>query len=239
MPSHVTVHMYEKGRTTDITPPTIVDSPRSTFVSVRLPNVGRESHTYLEHVIRTRAHAQISDGPPGSRADTSITVFLQGGMRDHVPMPHTTVSYVQALVDEASCSDAGESRNHACHSHFGAFNAWPGMRAAMFARVGDSGQTFREWFEGHISPWIWTDVSQGPSWWQNGVFAVRTCRFWSVDEEEEAQQEDGGGDPVARVYNEFFEMLRGQVAWHVNPEQGHFFERSWHHVFPPLLRPSS
>lgn len=208
----VSVFVYDKGAT-DLDEALIFDLESSgCHVSrVRLPNVGRESHTYLQHVIRMRA---------GRAADTSVSVFLQGKMIDHLPTSFDCVSsYVAWLALSASVSPLGESGNHACHGQFGSFNAVPMMRAAMFRDVGDSGRNLGEWFVEHLGAWPWTRVEDGPTWWQHGVFGIRSCRF------------------LCRVGAScaYYQSLSAQVDWHVNPEAGHFFERSWCYVFPAMM----
>lgn len=247
-PADVTVHIYEKCNTVprvvlhdicdvstiahDMACASSMSTGKMTLESIHLPNVGRESHTYLEHIIRTRTRSHFTrdskcqdEEGHAHENDTGdeITVFLQGNMTDHVPDGHASIAtFVAWMVADASQSRFGESSNHACHTKFGSFNACPEMRAAMFAGVGDSGHTFGSWFSQLVTPWVWRSPSEGPSWWQNGVFAIRTCRFFSATEEEDAAHEA------------YYHMLRSHVSWHVNPEQGHFFERSWHHIFPPL-----
>lgn len=212
----VHVFVYDKG-TTDL-PSTIRSAldrlPAVCVHHTRLLNVGRESHTYLEHVLRirtqNRAHCVCGDG---------VTVFLQGKMQDHVPGEHDSIaSFVVSLVDDASCSALGESGNHGCHTQYGSFNAVPGLRVSMFPGVGSSGCDLGTWFARLLGrPWKWSDPREGPPWWQHGVFALRTSRLVSP-----------------HVDDDYYRSLLAQVDWHVNPEAGHFFERSWCFVFPPL-----
>lgn len=209
----ITVHVYDKGAT-DVTPDVSASLETDSNVSVvvsRLPNVGRESHTYLEHVLRMRRTMTA-----GSSVD--VTVFLQGRMEDHVPMDRDGIAeFVEIMVREAATTKRGESSNHACHTQYGSFNAIPDLRVSMFAGVGDSGIDFGHWFRSLIGPWPWANERDGPSWWQHGVFAIRTCRLMSSE-----------------VDDAYFVALRAEVDWHVNPEAGHYFERSWYFVFPLL-----
>lgn len=229
-PANVMVHLYDKGLGEskfdlgDIMSASGQGSgSRAGSVSVtvtRLPNVGRESHTFLEHVhrMRGRARAHVKAG-----TDTSITVFLQGHMHDHVPGDHASLAaFVAWMVADASASIHGESGNHACHTQFGTFNAHPDMRVAMFPGVGDSDLTLKSWFTTYIGPWVWSDPSEGPSWWQNGVFAIQSARFLAID------------GARGKADESRFRALQLEVSWHVNPEQGHFFERSWRYVFQPV-----
>lgn len=209
----ITVHVYDKGHS-DLDADTtsmLLTYTNVKVVVTRLPNVGRESHTYLEHVIRTRKSAACTDG---------VTVFMQGRMSDHVPVSFDCIAaFIQALLLEASLSQSGESGNHACHTQYGSFNAIPELRVAMYPGVGDSGGNLRQWFTAMIGPWRWDDPADGPTWWQHGVFAIRTSRLVSSR---------------TGVHDAYYEALRSEVDWHVNPEAGHFFERSWCYVFPPL-----
>lgn len=214
-PGPVRVFVYDKG-TTDLGEPLTSALRRHPGVScvavTRLPNVGRESHTYLEHVIRMRKTRMMKTRDVGE-AD-GVTVFMQGRMDDHVPDRFDGIAaFVASMVEEAWTGAAGESANHACHTQHGAFNAVPGLRVSMFPGVGDSGRDLAGWFSVVFPACAWP--SGGPSWWQHGVFAIRTCRMMS-----EARSDA------------YYRTLRAQVDWHVNPEAGHFFERCWRHVFP-------
>lgn len=212
--AHTRVHVfvYDKG-VSDLDASAL---PDASLTVVRLPNVGRESHTYLEHVIRMR------DAGTCTSAE-AVTVFLQGRMDDHVPLPCLDIhSFVMSMVSEASEEGGlGESRNRQCHTQYGTFNAHPDMRVAMYPDVGDSGMDLRHWFMTVLGagPWRWDRVQDGPGWWQHGVFAIRTSRLLSSD---------------SRVDDDYYSALRAQVDWHINPEAGHYFERSWCFVFPPL-----
>lgn len=185
-----------------------------------LPNVGRESHTYLEHVLRLRQTSKT----PGEYMNW-VTVFMQGKMADHVPPEHDTISsFVVCMVREARELPLGESSNHACHKKYHAFNAVPELRVAMYPGVGNCGINLGQWFSALLGPWKWSNVTQGPTWWQGAVFAVRTCRLLITE---------------GRVNDSYYRLLQAQVDWHVNPEAGHFFERSWYFVFPPLTQTQS
>lgn len=211
----VTVYLYDKGATgLDSSTHTLLNShPGVTVKLARLCNFGRESHTYLEHVLHMRMEKNNADAG-------CVTVFLQGRMQDHVPPSHSSLSsFVSCMVREAAQSLLGESSNHACHTQYGAFNANPGLKVAMYPGVGDSGLNLGQWVCTFIGPWIWSSVENGPTWWQHGVFAIRTCRLLASR---------------GRVDDAYYHALRAQVDWHVNPEAGHFFERSWYLVFPCL-----
>lgn len=215
----VKVFVYDKGITNigDSMRNSLQSAPRVSVREARLPNVGRESHTYLEHVLRLREEQW---GCDQCAHGTAVTVFLQGRMEDHVPAQHTSISsFVVCMVREASESLFGESSNHACHTKYGDFNAVPWLRVSMYPEVGNIGINLGAWFSSLLRPWDWTDVLQGPTWWQGAVFAIRTCRILSSP---------------GTVKDSYYRLLQAQVAWHVNPETCHYFERSWCFVFPPL-----
>lgn len=215
----VRIFVYDKGPDLSERERTALsDDDALTVMVVRLPNVGRESHTYLEHVIRMRERNGDGDGD----GSTEVTVFMQGRMEDHVPAGHPDIpSFVLSMVREASDEHGrGESLNHQCHTAYGAYNAMPGLRVAG-ACVGDSGRDLRDWFTQVLgTAWEWAGCAAGPTWWQHGVFAVRSSRLLRTH----GSVDDG-----------YYRALRAEVDWHVNPEAGHFFERSWCFVFPPLV----
>lgn len=210
--SRVRLHVYDKGLTDFEFPANVNENATRKELEVivwRLPNVGRESHTYLDHIQRRRSQSR-QDKMAGSESESTsedVTVFVQGNISDHTGSA-TDVAFVQGMV--AASRVQGMSDNHACHA-YGNNGAVPYFRVAMYPGAGDSRKCYRDWFETYICKWPSHDIR----WFQNGLFAVHTSRLLSKERTDD-----------------FYTNLKSQVAWHVNPEAGHYMERSWYYVFP-------
>lgn len=172
-----------------------------------LPNTGRESHTYLHHVVKE--WDAITANPAG------VTVFLQGCIADHLPHYDSEPTEPRAFV----AAIAGQARKHGM-SRAGA-RAWDaGYYSARWdfkipdqPDVKPCGLAFGPWFVRHVTPvYPFTRLE----WHVGALFAVRNdvivkSRPW-------------------RYYQE----LLAQLADHPNPAVGHYFERAWRYVFRPL-----
>jgi hypothetical protein len=173
----------------------------------RLPNVGRESHTYLRHIL--------------SHYDrlTAVLVFVQGHIDDHLPFlpgwraPETALEAVRRMAHEAATSATGLS--HATTVAWGVNGPHHAMRLRHWK--GDTRQRegaqlpYGEWFERHVGRPLPSDHSQHLMF-PCGVFAATRERIRSRP----------------RAY---YESLLAQLAHDNNPEEGHFMERSWYYVF--------
>ena len=76
-----------------------------------LPNVGREAHTYLHHILRMAEIAE-EDGD-----DDDVVVFVQGDIRDHMspgqrqPDHSGAVAWIRTIAAQARASPRGVSDN--------------------------------------------------------------------------------------------------------------------------------
>lgn len=82
------VTIYNKG-------PPLEPSLQSRFARViDLPNVGRESHTYLTHILHT-----LSANP---ESQAHITAFIQARIHDHIPKNTTPIDFIKRILSEAT-----------------------------------------------------------------------------------------------------------------------------------------
>lgn len=131
--------------------------------SINLPNVGRESHTYLHHIIEN--YDSLSE----------ITLFIQGRITDH----HTyrnDIEFINQLISDAVIY--GYSQNAHMHN-VGFLGAYSYLKMAnKWKNLKDSGQTFGEWM---------TDVMKLGNreydkykmlkWYRNGIFSLSKERI--------------------------------------------------------------
>lgn len=190
------VTMYNKG------PEDIPDHIASQFKEiVCLPNVGRESHTYLYHILNRY----------DSLAPT--TVFIQGRIQDHLPasQPIAPHDFVTALGNEATLY--GVSKNAHPYTEYGVLSAIPSFSLQAYYANGvtpASRPSFGEWMETVVQ--VPMKPNEAIPWFRNALFAVRKER-------------------ITRYPKTYYEKLLREVDGIVNPEAAHYFERAWHAIF--------
>lgn len=177
---------------------------------VSLPNVGRESHTYLHHIVENY--------------DTlaPVTVFTQARIEDHFDVdgkpwsPENGREYLLTLGRQAA--DFGQSQNARMYEYLGGMSAIPSFNLHVYYARGlqkTAYDSLGQWFKamvGHDMP------QQGVPWYKNALFAVKR-------------------DRIHQHPRSFYEKLLGEVDSLVNPEAGHFFERSWYMIFSTRTKP--
>jgi hypothetical protein len=164
----------------------------------QLPNVGRESHTYLHHILQ---HYYATDSTDGTDFMAQNTLFTQGAPLEHRPAREL---YGDFLAGSPS----------------GLYPPTPGAWfAPTWKNVG-----------GSIKESLGTDVGIGiGDWWgrvfeKHEPFPGRLLVIW-------AAIFNVSRDRILRRPRAFYERAIATVAHDVNPEEGHYFERSWGNVF--------
>lgn len=192
---HYNVFIYNKGS----------ELPNS----IKLPNVGRESHTYIEHVLR---HYDTMD-PNG------ITVFSQGSISDTL-MYYKIYGkpehvHIIELSEEAREKDFSESKAYwhdliYAHQPLENFriSEWP---AGVQLTPNKNNETFGQWFRRCLEMDHLPDKSQF-KWVVGANFAVKNKKILSRSKE-------------------FYLNLLQEINDSNAPESGHFFERSWYYIF--------
>lgn len=180
---------------------------------ILIPNVGRESETYLQYILAN--YNQLPD----------VVVFTQGRISDHVDYQNYLKSYLfdnskgyatylVYLKNEAL--EKSKSQNFWMHHDVGKCNcfdkAW-NIRGGGYFYLHDNYKKnqrmpFCEWFKKNIQD----DYPNPICLYPNGIFAVTKENILS--------------NPL-----DYYEKLLLEVNHQVNPAEGHFFERSWYYIF--------
>jgi hypothetical protein len=115
-----------------------------------LPNVGREGHTYLHHIVQN--YDNLAD----------INVFIQGRIDDHVPNPR------QAIHDwiEQAAHQGYTAPKYAVQADY-AFR-----HTTYFGKqLAESQTCFGTWFEQHVHA-VFPESGKVIPFYKNGLFAV-------------------------------------------------------------------
>jgi len=172
------------------------------FGMISLPNVGREAHTYIYHIVQN--YDTLSD----------ITIFLQAKISDH--------GYTQDLDHIASqlgspARSCGFSSNFHTTKKGDNVHSDPDfnirMADALIREYSISPSSvgkieFSKWFTQFIDP-VYPDPM---TWYGNGLFAVSRERIHSRPKK-------------------FYEDMLCQLSRENAPIEAHFLERSWFYVF--------
>jgi hypothetical protein len=170
--------------------------------TIPLPNVGREAHTYLYHIVHN--YDTLAD----------VTLFLQSKISDHGYEENVdhVVSQLGASAQKHGFSDNTRSTKRG-QSVFTDPDFNLKIRDVLTGRYGVSPSsvgkiTFYDWFIRYIDP-LYPDTL---TWYENAVFAVSKDRIRSRSKE-------------------FYEVLLSQLSTESAPIEAHFLERSWFYVF--------
>jgi len=167
-----------------------------------LPNVGRESHTYLHFIL---SHY---DRLP------EVVMFTQGCIKDH--FGSNNIFILKQMMEDAW--RFGKSRATVEYvpsgEHVGSFDAdfnFDALSQKWFHEdryFQDRRLLFFEWLREYIG----CDYTVPFYVYRNGIFAVRR-------------------NVILKRSKEFYLRLLEQCAHHNDPVEGHFLERSWHYIF--------
>lgn len=206
----VRIYVYTKGP-----PGACMGVPCACARVEALPNVGRESHTYLHHM--AALHAEYA--APAARP--RYVVFAQGAIRDHAGGMHEE-DFVHALLRDAAARGGASLATAQTHARYTApeHAALPGFTIATHhgRPVAErAGCSLGEWLAAHVllpgQGWPSLPGDGGHlRWWRGAVFCVSAALL-----------------AAARPRASYEALLR-LVAGSADPEAGHFFERSWVYV---------
>ena len=166
-----------------------------------LENVGRESDSYLWYII------QHYDNLP------DVVVFTQANIADH--LGSNNVKYLLNMKQEAELYGKSIPRIHNLHvdnevSCWGPiFNHPINHRSFKIPNTYKHDSIFFiDWFRKNISESYPNPISI----YYNAIFAVKK-------------------ELILAHPKEYYETLRKEVHYDINPMEGHFFERSWYYIF--------
>ena len=161
----------------------------------KLDNVGRESHTYLTHIIDNWDNL----------ADK--TFFCQGNVSDHPVFP--TFKY---LFNKEDLKINLDCHNSTCYQF------WGHIINGHLLGLDHSPYTFGQWWIQYVKKPI-----PHPS-----LFQWASGANFSVSR-----------DLIKQNSLEYYQHLRNSLRNCPNPEEGHYFERSWFYIFDQGLCKSS
>lgn len=203
----VRAYVYNKG----------LPLPCDTLPGVRvvpLPNVGRESHTYLHHMVKH--YSAYASEDRGKR----LAVFLQGRLDDHVGVSKGNEALaVEALVlDAVVCGGASLShaQEHRYLAHHGAFPDFTLAEHPPGQPIGwRVGCTLGQWVAANVVDAAEVFARGGHlQWWIGALFCIDVKLLATPDRR-----------PLS-----YYTMLRTQVSHHASHELCHFLERAWVYV---------
>lgn len=177
---------------------------------IQSPNVGRESHTYLTHIINVLDEKNV-------KHKDRVHVFIQGKITDHVEpffRKGKEIDFIKKMIQEAKENPQGLSLNHKAHNvgHNSATEHFHIKRHQTPLK--ESGMHFGPWLRKFVDPSIKNEIKETDvSWYIGALFAVR--------EENIIKKHD----------YQYYQNLLNTVNNDPNPEAGHFLERSWYQIF--------
>ena len=199
-----TLFLYEKGEALE--EDFVAGFSNCNVIQRHLPNIGRESHTYLTHIVDHWTDLE--------KSKDDVTLFTQAGIRAHISISSTTNEYIQAIAKEAAEKGFSESlaRQHPeCgpeHQPTPDFRIreWP-LRSPLTPNPRD--ETFERWFERCLKQRF--PPQSIYRWSMGAIFAVKNST-------------------ILQRGKAYYEALLAELT-DTNPEIGHFFERSWYYIF--------
>ena len=192
------VYIYNKGAYLKAS-----EYPRQWRIGT-LPNVGRETHTYLHHIIQH--YDKLAD----------VTVFIQGRIDDHIQgsTVNEPVPFLWQIAKEALEFGVSKNTTHVPANIRGAPS--PSFKLVDWAgsKIRDSGMKYGEWFESFVGQ-CYPAPSVKFMWYGAALFAASK-------------------QAILQHPKAYYQRLFSTVHDHNNPEEGHFMERSWYYIMKPI-----
>ena len=172
-----------------------IDNLPFNFTSIKLPNIGRESHTYLYHIIKNYDNL------------ANKTLFIHGNIKDHNTLP--LIDYFNKenhFIGNKTFVDINLIKNYIYHS-------------GKYLKDLNEGKMIKSLYK----PIDWIkmigiDISN-----EITNFEMVWGANFSVSKE-----------LIHKKPKIFYENLIKYVEYHANPEEGHYFERSWYLIYSSL-----
>lgn len=180
-------HIYHKGNEV---------KPRFLYQQwEKLPNVGREGHTFLHHIINNYKRL------------ANVTVFVQGCLEDHFKMGdsygNVTEYMSRALTNDLVYRRGDKYASWGRLQHIGKF-----LEDLKSGKMRPSEYTFGEFYEKVFL------LPHPP------VIATSYGACFAVTRER-----------ILRRPKELYQRIINYLSDHPNPEEGHYLERLWVHLF--------
>ncbi len=177
---------------------------------LQLPNVGRESHTYLQHIINNyESLADINIFLPGS-IDTNHKVFKKNKFAKKL------LNYIEKYKNAVFLSFGNIKDNDITKEFYNfkveAYSSTSAenrkLNTEYIIRKSEH-RPFQNWFKHNITS------EKVPYVIHYGIFSINK-------------------KDILQKPKSYYEKLMNLVSDHSNPEDGHYFEKSWAGVFYPL-----
>lgn len=160
------------------------------FNSIKLPNIGRESHTYLYHIITNYDNL------------ANRTLFIQGKINDHKMLPFIEYFKTNDFIGNKAEHNIDLLQKYIAHS----------------------GKYLKDYNSGNMKKSKYT-----PFEWINlmGIDIKDSAKFQMVWGANFCVTKE----LIHRKPKIFYENLMKYADYDINPEEGHYFERSWYLIF--------
>ena len=160
------------------------------FNTIKLPNIGRESHTYLYHIIQNYDNL------------ANKTLFLQGRVHDHKLLPINEYFKENNFIGRLNKHNINLIKN----------------------RIEHKGKYLKDLNNGNLKRTKYT-----PYEWINliGIDITQLSNFYMVWGANFCVSKN----LILQKPKIFYENLLKYIEYDSNPEEGHFFERSWYLIF--------
>ncbi len=173
--------------------------------TVPLPNIGREGHTYLHHIIT--AYDDLAE----------VSVFLQGRIDDHISLSPSEV------YSRASFTQPGEVTTFPWRE-LELFDLWSGIPWTEYP-------SWNKWST--MNQWVLAPKSPAQCWFElMGYDKLPASVGYQPGAMFAVHRDTIRRHPrvfYEKMQNDFF---GGEMA-NVNPETGHYMERWWQAIFAP------
>jgi hypothetical protein len=166
------------------------DNINQNFNSIKLPNIGRESHTYLYHIIQNYNNL------------ATKTLFIQGKINDHKLLPGIEYFKEDYFIGRKSKHNIELLKNNIFHK--GKY-----LKDLKNGNLKSSKYTPYNWINK-----IGLDISNLEDF--EMIWGANFCIH---------------KDLILKKPKIFYENIIKYLKYDVNPEEGHFFERSWNLIF--------
>lgn len=160
------------------------------FNCIKLPNIGRESHTYLYHIIQNYENL------------ANKTLFIQGRINDHKILPILDYFKNDDIIGNVSEHGIGLVKNKIQHS-------------GKYLNDLNKGNLIKSKY----TPLEWMKII-GLKMDDNILFKMIWGANFSLSKKK-----------ILEKPKIFYQNLLKYIEYHSNPEEGHFFERSWYTIF--------
>lgn len=169
---------------------------------IKLPNLGRESDTYMHHIIAN--YEEYKSNP------NAYVFFTQGDIAIHTCSRKPLREYVEDLIKDAvnlqiSKSNANPARLNP--SYLAPYNFK--MKKYGPVPVKAYKDVYGKWFEEFVAPEFPKPAAS--TWWIAAIFCVQSAL-------------------IVKKPLTYFQALHSTVNDDPNPETGHYFERAWYYI---------